>query len=120
MHETWIKNKEKKQQQAVSFLDLSAAFDTLSKEIICKKLEVYGFDKTSVEWFNSYLTERTQVVMIGSKMSKPVELKLGSPQGSILSPSIFLVLIADMELYCPETTLCSYADDTTVTVALIT
>ena len=74
MHEEWIKNKEKKQQQAVSFLDLSAAFDTLSKDIICKKLQVYGFDKTSVKWFYSYLSERSQVVMIGSKMSEPVEL----------------------------------------------
>ena len=51
-------------------------------------------------------------------MSKPVELTLGSPQGSILSPSIFLILISDMELYCPEAQLCSYADDTTVTVSV--
>ena len=56
--------------------------------------------------------------MIGSKLSDPVELTLGSPQGSILSPSIFLILIADMELYCTDATICSYADDTTVTVAV--
>ena len=40
MHELWIKSKEKKLQQAVSFLDLSAAFDTISKNIICQKLKV--------------------------------------------------------------------------------
>ena len=45
-------------------------------------------------------------------MSEPVELLLGSPQGSILSPSLFLVLISDIELYCPNAVLSGYADDT--------
>ena len=54
--------------------------------------------------------------MIGSTLSKPVTLKVGSPQGAILSPTIFIILISDMELYCPEAQLCGYADDTTVTV----
>ena len=45
MHEEWISNKEDKMQQAVSFLDLSAAFDTISKDIICQKLKVLGFDQ---------------------------------------------------------------------------
>ena len=118
MHEQWILNKENKQQQAVSFLDLSAAFDTLSKDIICQKMKIMGFNETCVKWFYSYLSERTQKVMIGSTMSKEVELTLGSPQGSILSPSIFLILISDMELYCPGAQICSYADDTSITISV--
>ena len=118
MHELWIKNKENKLQQAVSFLDLSAAFDTISKDIICQKLKAYGANKSSVNWFNSYLSERSQRVMIGSTMSEPVELLLGSPQGSILSPSLFLVLISDIELYCPNAVLSGYADDTSCTIAV--
>ena len=62
MHEKWLKNKEDKEHQAVAFLDLSAAFDTLSKDIVCKKLKCYGFDNNSVNWFKSYLTERSQRV----------------------------------------------------------
>ena len=81
-------------------------------------MKIMGFNETSVKWFHSYLSERTQKVMIGSSMSEPVELTLGSPQGSILSPSIFLILISDMELYCPGAQICSYADDTTVTVSV--
>ena len=116
MHEKWLKIKETKSHQAVAFLDLSAAFDTLSKDIVCQKLRCYGFDKTSVNWFNSYLSERQQRVMIGSSLSQQITLKVGSPQGAILSPTVFIILISDMELYCPEAQLCGYADDTSVSV----
>ena len=116
MHEKWLKNKERKSHQAVAFLDLSAAFDTLSKDIVCQKLKCFGFDKTSINWFNSYLSDREQRVMIGSTIFDPISLKIGSPQGAILSPTIFIILISDMELYCPEAQLCGYADDTSVTV----
>ena len=116
MHEQWIKNREGKKHQAMAFLDLSAAFDTLSKDIFCKKLEVYGFDKTSVKWFNSYLSERSQRVMIGSSISAPVSLNVGCPQGAILSPTCFLILISDIEEWANHAQLCGYADDTSATV----
>ena len=54
--------------------------------------------------------------MIGSTISEPISLKVGSPQGAILSPSIFIILISDMELYCQDADLCGYADDTSITV----
>ena len=83
---------------------------------MCQKLKCFGFDNTSVNWFNSYLSDREQRVMVGSTLSDPIGLKVGSPQGAILSPTIFIILISDMELYCPEAELCGYADDTSVTV----
>ena len=54
--------------------------------------------------------------MIGSSMSKPTTLTVGSPQGSILSPTLFIILLSDIELWCPGATLCGYADDTSVTL----
>ena len=96
-----VKAKEEKYHLAVAFLDLSAAFDTLSKDIVCQKLECYGFDKTSVKWFDSYLSDRKQRVMIGSSISDSITMNVGSPQGAILSPTVFIILISDIELYCP-------------------
>ena len=81
-----------------------------------KKLEVYGFDNNSVNWFRSYLSERTQYVMIGSEISSPITLDLGSPQGAIMSPTIFLILVADIEQWAEGAKLCGYADDTSCTV----
>ena len=54
--------------------------------------------------------------MIGSSLSKPTTLTVGSPQGSILSPTLFIILLSDIELWCPGATLCGYADDTSVTI----
>ena len=114
MHEQWIKNKEKKEHQAVTFLDLSAAFDTLSKDIFCRKMKIYGFDIRSTNWFNSYLTDRSQSVMVGSAISEPVTINVGSPQGAILSPTIFIALISDIELWT-DAEVCGYADNTSCT-----
>ena len=114
MHEKWIKNMEDKENQSLTFLDLSAAFDTLSKDIFCEKMKIYGFDDRSVKWFKSYLTDRCQRVMIGSTISEPITLTVGSPQGAILSSTIFILLVSDIELWT-EAVVCGYADDTSCT-----
>ena len=114
MHELWIKNLERKENQSLTFLDLSAAFDTLSPDIFCEKMKIYGFDLKSRSWFRSYLTDRSQCVMIGSHISSKLALTIGSPQGAILSPTIFIILISDIELWT-DAAICGYADDTSCT-----
>ena len=77
-------------------------------------MKIYGFDDKSVNWFSSYLTDRSQRVMIGSTISDPVTLTVGSPQGAILSSTIFILLVSDIELWT-EAVVCGYADDTSCT-----
>jgi hypothetical protein len=57
--------------------DLSSAYDILDATLLCKKLEIYGFDKLTCIWFKVFLEGRTQKVKIGSKISKAVELTSG-------------------------------------------
>ena len=54
--------------------------------------------------------------MIGANMSKECELKVGSPQGAILSPTIFIILVSDVGLWS-NATIYGYADDTTSTLS---
>jgi hypothetical protein len=63
-------------------LDLQKAFDTVHHNILFSKLKVMGVQ--SVDWFESYLTDRVQFVSVNRTISEPMNVSCGVPQGSIL------------------------------------
>ena len=95
----WATNTENKEVTGILLWDLTAAFDCLDSEILCRKLEIYGFDKNSVNWFKSFLTNRTQRVRIGGCLSHLEKLISGVPQGGILSPLLNITYVADSQLW---------------------
>ena len=62
----------------VILYDLSAAFDTVSHDILLEKLKVYGFDDSSLKWMKSYLQNRTQYVQVAEKKSKIQVTNIGT------------------------------------------
>ena len=113
MQKDWIKNTEEGLMTGVLVWDLSSAFDTLDIELFIRKIETYGADNLTQDWFRSFLSGRTQRVRIGGALSAPLVLESGVPQGGILSPIIFTIYTADMEDWLKESTLTNFADDTT-------
>ena len=101
---------------AVTFLDLSSAFDCIDHGILLKKLELYGFDSVALSWIKSFITNRTQVVRIGDQYSDPEILKWGVPQGCVISPLLFIIYIADIEQWSEKCKLNGFADDYNITV----
>ena len=75
------------------YLDLSKAFDTLNREILMAKLLYYGIHGTPLELVKSYLTNRKQYVEIEDTKSKMLDISTGVPQGSILDPLLFIIII---------------------------
>ena len=79
-------------------LDLSAALDTLDHNILLDRLGRYfGFSRTVLRWFSSYLTGRIQCVTIGNTTSSSRRLEFGVPQGSILGPLLFTLYTAPIQ-----------------------
>ena len=67
-------------------LDLSAAFDTIDHNILFRRLYNLGIRGPALSWFRSYLSGRTQSVVIGDIKSASRNLPYGVPQGSVLGP----------------------------------
>jgi hypothetical protein len=70
-------------------LDLSAAFDTIDHNIMLDRLESRNITGPALQWFRSYLTNRTQKVNINENQSQPKILEYGVPQGSVLGPQMY-------------------------------
>ena len=100
-------------------LDLSAAFDTVSHDILLNHLHYWlGITDTALAWVRDYFSNRTQRVSVevdGKKAeSHKVLLKQGVPQGSILGPLLFTLYVSPIVDICSQHNINfhGYADDT--------
>ena len=98
------------------FLDLAKAFDSVSHDILLRKLRNLGFRTSTVNWFESYLSERKQVTVVDDEVSDVRQINCGVPQGSILGPLLFICYINDLARNCLLSTPFIYADDTALLV----
>ncbi|XP_039278778.1 uncharacterized protein LOC111051735 [Nilaparvata lugens] len=104
---------EDKSSAAVSFCDLSRAFDCVSHDILLAKLKHLHVEGPALELLSSYLRGRVQYVSVNGDNSRVLPVECGVPQGSVLGPVLFLIMIDDLSINVP-TKIFMYADDTTV------
>ena len=80
----------RKKATVLVLLDLSAAFDTIDHNILLQRMDTkYGVRGVALDWFWSYLSDRTQAVKIKTSFSSASKLLFGVPQGSVLGPTLF-------------------------------
>ena len=92
-------------------IDLQKAFDTINHDILLKKLSIIGFSDHTVNWFQSYLSNRKFTVNLENSFSEVSNISCGVPQGSILGPLLFLIYANDIPI-AVKCNLFLYADDT--------
>ena len=96
----------------IVLLDFSKAFDTVNHKLLLAKLEILGFQKNTCDWISSYLSGRQQMVRTDKECSSWSPVINGVPQGSILGPLLFTILVSDMRRSIWNGSYISYADDT--------
>ena len=81
----------------VVYLDFAKAFDKVDHRIVLNKIQKLGIHGKVYEWIESFLSNRYQSVTVNGTISEPQKVISGVPQGSVLGPIIFLILIGDID-----------------------
>lgn len=93
-------------------LDQSKAFDLVNFDLLIAKLKYIGFADVALRWFYSYISSRTQRVVINRDLTSSTrETSSGVPQGSILGPILFSIYIFDFPKALSHCQVHLYADD---------
>lgn len=107
-------NIDKKNLVLGLFLDLEKAFDTVQHEALLAKLYHYGIRGLMYNWLSNYLHDRCQYTVVNGVASERALLPCGLPQGSVLSPLLFLLFINDIHRAVQTDLPRLFADDTSV------
>ena len=99
------------------FLDIKGGFDNVNVSILCSSLKKAGVPHYMVAWIGSFLSQRTcRLLFQGSpKTFSPVQV--GTPQGSPISPLLFVIYVASLHIDLPRGLTLSYVDDFALSAA---
>jgi hypothetical protein len=98
-----------------AFLDFEKAYDMLWRPGLLTKVKRLGIHGKMFSFIENFISDRTFQVKVGSELSEPKILENGTPQGSVISCILFLIMINDMAEVCPGVELSLFADDSATT-----
>ena len=112
--EKWKNAMDKGLIVGAIFLDFQKAFDSVSHDILSQKLKAVGICGDLYSWIVSYLRKRKQYTEINGKSSVEEEVLFGIPQGSLLGPKLYTILVNDLPEAITEGEVTLFADDTSI------
>ena len=86
----------------------------MDHHILLEKLLHHNIDGKIYQWISSFLTNRVQAVRVSGQLSPFVKVKSGVPQGSVLGPLLFIIMMFDIDKTIVAAYLSSFADDTRI------
>ena len=101
------------------YLDFAKAFDKVDFQILLQKIAKLGIGGKLGHWLYSFLVNREQITNVNGTKSKASKVLSGVPQGSVLGPILFLIMIIDIDEHVSNSTVRSFADDTRVSKKIV-
>ncbi|CAF1341628.1 unnamed protein product [Didymodactylos carnosus] len=102
---------------ATVFIDFKSAFDQLWFEGCLGKLRRMGIPKAYLNWIKSWLENRRAFIEIQGRKSRWFFIRRGGPQGSIITPTIFITYHSDMGDFLNYCSSFLFADDLAAVLA---
>ena len=99
------------------FLDIKAGFDNVDNNTLARILREGGIPLYLVSSVSSFLGERSCTLIFQGASGTPAPVNVGVPQGSPISPLLFLLYVAPLHFRIPRVLIISYVDDFALTVA---
>ena len=112
--ETGFNQQKPPHRTVCAAIDLTAAFDTVSHDILLSKIAGSSLPPAITRWLSCYMRGRQAATSFRGTKSSTRIVRTAVPQGSKLSPSLFNYYIADMPRPTPPVKRVCYADDITV------
>lgn len=102
-----------RQSTVATFFDIKRAFDTVWHKKLLNKIAKLGISGRLYCFIENFLTERKMSVKVGSAISNTYALDMGVPQGSVVAPILFSIMLHDIEseISQPGLFMSLFADD---------
>ena len=112
IYKAWAENEV----ATLLLLDVSGAYDNVSAERLLHNLRKRGIDNKTNAWVNSFLEGRSTTLKLQEHTAPSVPIQTGIPQGSPVSPILYLFYNADLIEQCKthETEAVGYIDDVSI------
>ena len=108
----YIKDGFNRNQKTIAiFLDMEKAFDRVWHAGLKFKLRLLGLPDGILRWISSFLSDRKMRVFVNGKLSRDINPSFGVPQGSPISPLLFILFVTDIAVNIKDTKISQFADD---------
>ena len=109
-----VKDLEDGKVSDVVYLDFAKAFNSVDHMILARETRKIGIIGQAGVWLHEFLQDRTQKVVAENLISEPVKMVSGVPQGTVLGPVLFLIMINTLSELDLSSRIKLFADDTRI------
>lgn len=114
LQDTILKRLKNKEHVLSVFIDFERAYDMLHVPTLLQKLQKLGIGGNIFNWISKFLSNRSFQVKVGTDLSNKLIQQNGTPQGSVISSLLFIIMINDIPTGPDGVNMSLFADDSAV------